>query len=235
MKLEIGYKHHSVLVREEVVEVDCTSGLSIAFLTDLHLTGYSGRLLEVLIHKVQQATPDLILLGGDYADSKAGFKHLRTLLSSFGGIPAIGIMGNHDVFMGARRVITADTTGAVTWLDRSPVSVVVRGQRVTVSPDRSATGLPSGLNILLLHQPVAPGKIPGNYQIVLAGHLHGCQVVLWEQSNRLYPGVYFYRNNFTRRSLPHAEYIISRGVGDTLPVRYNCPREIVMLTCLPRS
>lgn len=235
MKLELGYKHHSVLVRKEVVAVNGAGGLRIAFLTDLHLNGYSRRLVEVLIHQVQQAAPDLILLGGDYADSRAGFQLLRKLLASFGEIPAVGIMGNHDLFMGSGRVIEADVAEAVTWLDRSSVSIVIHGQRVTVSPDRSVTGSPTDLNILLLHQPVSPGKIPGHHQIILAGHLHGCQVVLWEQSNRLYPGACFYRNNFTRRSLPQAEYIISRGLGDTLPVRYNCPREIVMLVCEPRS
>jgi hypothetical protein len=83
------------------------------------------------------------------------------------------------------------------------------------------------LSIAVLHEPVSPEKLKHRCHLAFAGHLHGCQFVFWQHGNDLYPGKLFYRNNFIERRIGRFAYFISRGLGDTLPIRFNCPREIV--------
>jgi predicted MPP superfamily phosphohydrolase len=63
---------------------------------------------------------------------------------------------------------------------------------------------------------------------VLAGHLHGGQCVLATRRGRLYPAAWIYRWHGLRFEEAGAVMLVSRGVGDTLPVRFNCPREVIL-------
>ena len=65
-------------------------------------------------------------------------------------------------------------------------------------------------------------------RLTLAGHLHGGQVVLFERKGRLYPGACFSRWNGLRFEDEGATMWVSRGVADTLPLRWNCPREVLL-------
>src|SRR5205807_2464298 len=86
--------------------------------------------------------------------------------------------------------------------------------------------------VLCLHDPAgfADPTIAGAYDLVLAGHLHGGQFVLFERRSRLYPGAWI--NRFTglrfEGNTGLATLIVSRGAGDTLPTRWNCPREVIL-------
>jgi hypothetical protein len=51
--------------------------------------------------------------------------------------------------------------------------------------------------------------------------------VFWRWGFDLYPDKLFYHNNFTERQIRELAYFISRGLGDTLPFRVNCPREVL--------
>jgi predicted MPP superfamily phosphohydrolase len=85
------------------------------------------------------------------------------------------------------------------------------------------------LNILCLHQPITlkPRKHP--YQLVFAGHLHGSQFVFWQTPQGLYPGRWFYTWNRLQDWRDHCLYIISKGLGDTLPIRYNCKKDMIFV------
>jgi predicted MPP superfamily phosphohydrolase len=63
---------------------------------------------------------------------------------------------------------------------------------------------------------------------VLAGHLHGCQMVAFEYRDRLFPGALFYQHCFIRSRCGPARLVVSRGVSDLVPVRWRCPREVVL-------
>jgi hypothetical protein len=52
--------------------------------------------------------------------------------------------------------------------------------------------------------------------------------VLAERNGMLYPGAWFFRWNglqFLERS---CMMLVSRGMADTLPLRWNCPREVLL-------
>jgi predicted MPP superfamily phosphohydrolase len=83
--------------------------------------------------------------------------------------------------------------------------------------------------ILCAHDPaVFPHAVRAGYRLVLAGHLHGSQCVLAERDDMLYPGAWFFRWNGLRFSEGACRMWVSRGMADTLPMRWNCPREILL-------
>lgn len=66
------------------------------------------------------------------------------------------------------------------------------------------------------------------YDLVLAGHLHGCQLVAWQYRDRLFPGAIFYPYCFLSHRRGTTRLVVSRGVSDLLPIRWRCPREVVL-------
>lgn len=230
-KLEVGYDHCHIAVRRESVPGKLPPGLRLLFIADTHFNGWNKRLAERLSGIVAAENPDLVLLGGDYVDTRGGLDSLRKLFRALLPFPTVGIMGNHDRFLGRQRILAADPGRHICWLNDKATALQLAGQTISITND-PAQGQMTGSRILLLHEPIAPHRIPDYFNLVLAGHLHGCQVVLKESNHRLYPGAWFYRNNFTWQSLgPERTYLITRGLADTLPLRYNCPREVIVITC----
>ena len=66
------------------------------------------------------------------------------------------------------------------------------------------------------------------YDLVLAGHLHGCQVVAGVYRDRLFPGALFYPYCFLNHRRGSTRLVVSRGVSDLVPIRWRCPREVVL-------
>jgi predicted MPP superfamily phosphohydrolase len=73
-----------------------------------------------------------------------------------------------------------------------------------------------------------PAAAAAGYGLVLAGHLHGGQCVLATRRRRLYPAAWIYRWHGLRFAEWGAVMLVSRGAGDTLPIRFNCPREVIL-------
>jgi predicted MPP superfamily phosphohydrolase len=93
-----------------------------------------------------------------------------------------------------------------------------------------AASPPEGdVRILCAHYPsIWTTAREGGYDLVLAGHLHGCQIVAFEYRERLFPGALFYQHCFVRSRYGPARLVVSRGVSDLVPVRWRCPREVVL-------
>ena len=102
-------------------------------------------------------------------------------------------------------------------------TIVLDGNR------RSQRTHPSAFRILCAHRPVSPYKLKEDYDLIVSGHLHGCREVFWQRQNSLYPGRWFYRWNILEKRVGQCCFVVSRGIGDTLPVRYNCPREVILV------
>jgi predicted MPP superfamily phosphohydrolase len=87
----------------------------------------------------------------------------------------------------------------------------------------------AGWRLLCTHHPGDfPAAAAAGYGLVLAGHLHGGQCVLATRRGRLYPAAWIYRWHGLRFAEWGAVLLVSRGAGDTLPVRFNCPREVIL-------
>ncbi len=107
----------------------------------------------------------------------------------------------------------------------------------SIDLEKTLAALPVGAPALFLtHNPdPALALPPGRVLLSLAGHTHGGQVVLpWlgaihtqgTQLSRRQPAGLIQRPG-------HAPLIISRGMGESTPLRFRCPPEIVLIDLLP--
>lgn len=85
-------------------------------------------------------------------------------------------------------------------------------------------------SILCAHDPATYSEARGmGVRLTIAGHLHGGQCVLWECNQRQYPGALINRYTLTRREDAETTLIVSRGAADSLPLRFRCPREFLLI------
>ena len=223
-KIEVGARRPLLVRRESVSKIGV--GKRLLFASDLHLRKKGPRhIVDGLVEIASRECPDLVLLGGDLVDTTSALEALRWLverLSAVATVAAVG--GNHDRWMGVTRVRNAVVAGGGHWLEDAPWFVTpdcaIYGSRE--QPLQSVS-----YHLLCTHHPVA-SACP--FDLTLSGHLHGGQFVFYQRRGRLYPGAFLYRWNGLRFDDQNGRtLLISRGVQDTMPVRWNCPREVLMV------
>lgn len=208
-------------------------GAVLAYASDLHLgRNDHGRALE-LVETLEALRPDAILLGGDLVDAPRGHELLEALVRDLAAVaPVLAVPGNHDVFWGLGAVEDAVTRGGGLYVASRAVSLPTRGGAITLSGDLDALASETGAaRVLIGHDPaVFDDPRTTGIDLVLAGHLHGGQVVLAQRGERLYPGALFYRYCGLRFTRGDTTMLVSRGVADTIPFRFRCPREVLRVT-----
>src|SRR4030095_1263317 len=93
------------------------------------------------------------------------------------------------------------------------------------SGGKNAAALVDGhVRVLCAHNPRI-WKVARNagFDLVLAGHLHGCQMVAFEYRARLFPGAFFYPYCYSIHRSESTRLVVSRGVSDLVPIRWRCP------------
>lgn len=165
-------------------------GLRALFVSDLHIVKRTTRAdFEALIAKFRDASPDMLLLGGDYSDTVEGtvrfFEALRDFRPPLG---SYGVIGNNDarawtfrleelkrVMAGARCEMIIN--GAVHlpvnggMLDIAGIDEYLYGKPNAkgLYPDHPT---PNRYRILLSHYPYRVDPAP---DLMLSGHAHGGQ------------------------------------------------------------
>lgn len=212
-------------VRRETVSLGLGRRLRLLYASDLHLGHWWSRgVPDQLARACRDTAPDLILLGGDLADRPAAAHLLAACVRELAAIaPVAAIPGNHDERAGLSRVRAAVTGAGGRWLPDAPL-------RDPLPVDGALAAAPvSSPRLLCAHYPdVFPAAVEAGYRLVLAGHLHGGQCVLATAGGRLYPAAWVHRWHGLRFADGDAHMIVSRGAADTLPVRFNCPREVIL-------
>lgn len=245
-----------LLVREETVDLVAPSreiaSLRMLYASDLHLgRRWTQRVPAQLLRAVDASRPDVILLGGDLVDHRRGLDSLSDLTTQMvrAGMIVCAVAGNHDVRAGEADVSRAVRSAGGVWLDDAPVHVApgVRLYGVSSSMQLMSHELSPDDRVRLLcaHDPAVMSESAGRFDVVFAGHLHGGQWALFRRGTRSYPGAWINRwtglrfepTELTRyaTSTPGVcprltTLLVSRGAADTFPVRWNCPREVVLCT-----
>lgn len=244
-------------VRDRVARVDvevvldkpigATGELRIGFAADFHAgPTTSAALVEEACAALQRAEPDIVLLGGDfvliraeYADRLvAPLSRLRAPL----GVHAV--YGNHDHWAGLARVEQAlDRAGIARLNNRSlrlpppfeRTMIVGLDDHTSGHPDPAAATWDAELaTVLLLHQPsgiLDAGDRP--FDVALAGHTHGGQIVLPGDFAPVAPhGALSRRYRAGRYELERARtLVVSRGIGHAaLPFRIGAPSDVIVCT-----
>jgi uncharacterized protein len=230
-------------VRHEIVgPADSPHRIRIAHLSDFHLWFSSGKLacIEELIAPWK---PDVLALTGDYADTTIGRRFAAEWIEKMAAAhPLCWVAGNHDRWGGElflQKLANIPGAHAIdhrdAWIHGANGCAYrfTSWNRLSQSPRRRPDSTAAEPTLVLLHDPalIQPEKLPpGGKPLLLAGHLHGGQINLWrDRRGRPQPASSWYKGLADRTTVGTATLIVSRGLGDTLPVRLRAPQEIVMI------
>lgn len=218
----------------------------ILFLSDLHLDGLND-LTDILIEKLKDIEVDLCLIGGDirmktYGPIAPCLRKLRRLLPHIKSRHAIlGVLGNHDciemapdfedcgIIMLINESWEIDQSGGRIWI----VGIDDPHYYKTDNANQAFQRVPGNdFTIFLAHSPEAYKTAEAcKANLYLCGHTHGGQICL--------PGG---RPIFTNSKAPRYTATGSwryqtmtgytnRGAGASgVPIRFNCPGEISLIT-----
>lgn len=230
MKLEIGY-NYSFEIRREKCVINSPNDFSVLFLSDLHFNRFSQSNSKRIAATINELNPTLVLLGGDYVDSRRGLIHLNNFLATICQRQNIfAIAGNHDYYFGVDKIKKILLNNKVIWLENKSFNLNFKNTKFKIDGNLiSEDNGDNDFSILLLHKPLHINQFKYNYNLVFAGHLHGGQFVFWKTHNKLYPGKFFYKWNILKAEFNNCKYFISKGLGDTLPIRYNCQRDLLFV------
>ena len=203
----------------------------LMYVSDIHLRRTRcDHLCRQVIASARSCEIDALLLGGDLVDGPAELGKLCDLVGALGEVaPVLAVGGNHDRVVGMRRVRDAVVSGGGTWI-HGGAARIAHGSRVIAVSGPDAASLPAAdVHVLCAHNPrVWKAARDRGYDLVLAGHLHGGQVVAFEYRDRLFPAAVFYPYCYLRHQHGSTRLVVSRGVSDLVPIRWRCPREVVL-------
>ncbi len=228
--LEIGL-HRALHVREERLPTQ-HEACRLLYVSDIHLRdGRSDTLCPQVVAAVAGCQPDVVLLGGDLVDAASELGRLSDLVDELHDVAAVlAIGGNHDRHIGLDRVRDAVEQGGGHWI-HDGTAKVTHGERVIAisGPDAAVRPGDGHVRVLCAHNPnIWRTRRHAGYDLVLAGHLHGCQIVACQYRDRLFPGAILYPYCFLRHRRDSTRLVVSRGVSDLVPIRWRCPREVVL-------
>lgn len=232
-------------------------GFRIVQMGDIHLEEYTESFfLERMVQQVNDLNPDLVLITGDFV-SRGPRPHTvawkaagvaAEILSTLKAPQRFGILGNHDVAVGADHVIDPlEAHGTPILVDS--YSPLERGKDVlwiagsddagTRKPDLnfSVPPDPRAPILFLCHEPDYVDKVVLHprfplIDIMLSGHTHGGQIrlpyigplVLPPMGQKYIEGFYHFG---------HMQLYVNRGIGTVgVPFRLNCPAELTHFTLM---
>ncbi len=230
-------------------------GLRIAQLSDFHYDeDFSVIPLRKAIDVINPLKPDLIVLTGDFVSAPlfgSGRKkaaglidpcvQLLTKLKARLGLYAC--LGNHDVATDPNRILNTLQSHNITVLKNRSIPLEKDGKRLWVagvddvisgSPDMDITlqKIPTDETVVLMaHEPdyaTHVSKYPVDLQ--LSGHSHGGQVRIPFIGAPILPelGVKYPKGLYQVGKLPLYTNV---GIGTVnLPIRFDCPPEITLIT-----
>jgi predicted MPP superfamily phosphohydrolase len=233
-------------------------GLRILFASDVH-AGFTfpEEAQKRLIAQIAALAPDMVLWGGDFAESR---EDAQRLFEKIGGLKPrfgmAGVAGNND-----RRAFRG-TMGEFSGLaERAGVHMLINGRWAPPCSGMTVCGLDedyygapnasildglerkNALTVLLSHSPapleaLLSGKVPPD--LTLAGHTHGGQARLFGLSpydlgfDHVRRGQRFFTARGVKRE-GDGFLVVSGGLGSSrVPLRLNCPPEIQLITLARR-
>ncbi|MHC4471542.1 MAG: metallophosphoesterase [Planctomycetota bacterium] len=224
-------------------------GLTIAFVSDLHLGNFMERAeVESLFARIAARRPDILALGGDLVEHRPD--ELALLHEALGPRPPLGIFaipGNHEHRSPSLRpwVRALEPLGVQVLLNRG-VAIVKGGDRLWLAGvddlsrgapdlDRALEGREEGDPVVLLaHEPdFFREAVRAGVDVTLSGHTHGGQIAIrgWTPVRHTKYG--YWRGRFEEGG---SSLYVGRGAGTTaLPIRIGAPAEVPIVRLLTRT
>jgi predicted MPP superfamily phosphohydrolase len=221
-------------------------GLRIAHVTDLHMSGRIERaFFERIVDEVNRQSPDIVAITGDIIECDQYLDWIRPTLGQLRAQHGVYyVLGNHDRRATESRLKAAMADAGLIHLGGSWQQIVVKNAPLVLAgneipwygpaadmrncPQRDTSCGPT--RILLAHSPDQfPWAGENDFDLMLAGHLHGGQVRLPVLGAFLAPSVYGVRYAAGTFTAGNTTMHVSRGVSSLTPVRYGCPPEVAIL------
>ncbi|HXV34079.1 MAG TPA: metallophosphoesterase [Gaiellaceae bacterium] len=222
-------------------------GFRVLHISDFHLGTLSlnGRALRKAVDWAYGRDLDLVAVTGDLVSRRRG---VRTLACELGRLRSrhgtFAVLGNHDVASTRdpfSRPADLSAVDEAVLLEHESVVVEHGGRRVQVAggdprrhlePHGPLADPAADLRLLLVHFPDEVRELaPGEFHLVLAGHLHAGQICIPTPGGKVrlehlrapyWEGVF---------ELPQATLHVSRGLGTSfVPFRFLARPEATILT-----
>lgn len=225
---------------------EALEGVKIVFASDLHGNGaVSFWRIRRLVKKINAEKPDIVLLGGDFADNEKDAAEVFSILSNLRARNGIfAVRGNHDAPYDSARLMReagitpCDNEGY--WVECGESRLRIFGvddYTVGKTDAKPALGVAKeeDFTLLLCHNPLSVSEVSQQVgaeavDYALCGHTHGGQITLfglWGPiGDRPLPA---FTKQWVRRGGITTLY--SNGVGTTaLPLRFMAPPQYHVLT-----
>ena len=218
-------------------------GFTIAFLSDTHYPSkFTRKRLAETVRALNDLSPDLILLGGDYMTD---LSYADELFASIGSSPAPygthAVLGNHDT-RNADTLCKAMLRNGISPLRDTADTISIDGARIflcgvenyrTSDKQWVERHTADGFTIVAVHSPdYACDYSLGGNALQLSGHTHGGQVTLLglyaPETNSKYGRRFLSGLNYTTKNIP---VITSNGLGTSRrKIRFCAPSDIIFVT-----
>jgi predicted MPP superfamily phosphohydrolase len=217
-------------------------------LSDIHLGFWmTPQRLHGLISEVNQQNPDLVVLTGDFVSYMID-PYLPILQKEFARLNppdgVIAILGNHDHWLGANKVISMLAKAGIKYLANDVVSIKKNRSKLHVAGLDDAMVDKADLKelmkkmpddthpaIMLAHEPDMADEVAatGRFFLQLSGHSHGGQIG-FPFANKIIKGPWFKKYPVGRYQVGDMVQYTNRGVGtNTFRFRIFCPPEITII------
>ncbi len=219
------------------------SGLTIAHLSDLHITGrFSLEFYQAIVQESNGWNPDLVVVTGDIVDKARCLDWIHPTLGRLESrLGSFYILGNHDLRVGdeaaLRRALhesgMTDVGSQCHLTEWNKTPVLLAGDErpwFGCGPDPGEMP-PDGFRILLAHSPDRfPWAVSQDFDLVLAGHTHGGQIRLPAVGPIVCPSAYGVRYASGVFCKQDTVMHVTRGLCGVHPLRFGCPPELAILT-----
>ena len=229
------------------------SGFKIAIISDIHIGGWMNlERLSPVVDMVLEQSADIILIPGDFmhghgwGEEKQAYADNLTaeLLRLSEKTTTLAVMGNHDYWTSAPDVRRALRNANVIELSNTIHSLKRDSSQLHICGvddiwekqddlDAVLKQLPNeGLAILMAHEPdfADTSAATGRFDLQISGHTHGGQIIIpgYGAPVRPHLGGKYLSGLY---KVGEMWQYTTRGVGmGRIPVRFNCPPEITVIT-----
>ena len=219
-------------------------GFRLAHLSDIHHSPFTDmRHILSAVEIVNGLAPDAVMLTGDYVSHET--EYIEPMADALGllksELGSFACLGNHDHWTDAELVRRHLERNGIKVLVNQGVRLITgRGSFWLAGVDDYMVGktdvraslegaFAHELKVLLAHNPViARQAARRGIDLMLSGHTHGGQVKLGNREGSL---IAKRRMTSGLHRRYETQIYVTRGIGTVvLPVRYQCPPEISLIT-----
>lgn len=243
-----------IVRRGEVAMAGLERPIRIALLSDIHIgTAAMGpERLGRIVGQVNALKPDLVVIAGDFifghdpqGAATLGPPMIAPLRQLHAPLGVAAVLGNHDYWTGAQAVREQLGRAGITVLEngaalRGPIALGgvsddFSGHADIAATLRAARALGKPI-VLLTHSPDIAPSLPADAPLLLAGHTHCGQAVLFGRN--LAPPVSRYGTRYRCGLVREGArtVVVTGGLGTSgVPFRLGAPPDLWLLTLVPAA